>query len=224
MLTFKKSIPFGFCLLTSCIQQYDYYQYDFDPNKIRGNLWNKEEIVVCWDDENVIEEEHRLYMQNLVQTNWDDNISVDFIGWKLCSETKTPDIVVINSGKDLIIDGISYGGYTSPIGMPSNENDIATVTVAFEQCNLDYFRWTCVGSTMIHEFGHVLNLSHEQSRPDTPEWCSKAVESFGYRPGTNPDQNLIGPWDPFGIMNYCSQVEQASEWDIKEVQLYYGEE
>ena len=188
-----------------------------------GILWDKEEIVICWDDE-YLTKDKKDYLQSVTTKYWDENISIDFIGWKLCSDTESPDVVIKNI-EEIIVDGASYSGRTDTHGMPKPENFPDHIQMVFGRCdNFDYID-LCLRKTFLHEIGHVLNLIHEQSREDTPEWCTKLLADSKYKAQSNfIDQELIGPWDINSIMNYCGNSSKPSYWDIKQVQQYYGKE
>lgn len=190
--------------------------------KPNGKLWDHEKIVVCWDDANILPAEKRAFLQGAVDDGWDKQISLDFIGWQPCSETTNPDIVIIN------LNGPPPGGgqgQTDGFGMTDSLPD--HIQIDFARCDLVPTKERCLRHIILHEFGHVLNLEHEQTRPDTPKVCSWISNDVGNGAQSVIDyhQQLVGPFDFDSIMNYCDQfTDRPSCWDIARVQLLYGKE
>ena len=86
---------------------------------------------------------------------------------------------------------------------------------------------TSIRGGMVHEFGHVLGLNHEQARPENQ--YSAYCNSFNAG-GTwatenkSPGDPVYGAYDPGSTMNYCDARYQAmlSRNDIEGIQKYYG--
>ncbi|MEQ1546555.1 MAG: M12 family metallopeptidase [Methyloglobulus sp.] len=93
----------------------------------------------------------------------------------------------------------------------------------------------CIASSVVHEFGHVLGLSHEQNRPDDPssELCHRNdpetviftgdIGQFVYHTWGN---TKFTPYDPNSVMNYCRIPyygnTKLSLMDQVAVKVYYG--
>lgn len=193
--------------------------------------WNKQDLVVCWEDTDKLETEERDYLHHEVFDKWDKEVALDFIGWKLCSDTDFPDIIISNLTKPPIIDGKQYGGSTTILGMPINDQP-TTIAILFKDCKNPILNSGDLSRChrnnrrlLLHEFGHVMNLLHEQSRADTPLWCTEKLLEAGYEHQADiKEQEFIGPWSIDGIMNYCGNATVPDVWDILEVQKYYGVE
>ena len=199
---------------------------------LNGSLkWDKEDLVVCWEDTNILEKEEREYLHHEVFDKWDKKVAIDFIGWNLCSDTDFPDIIISNLTNAPVINEQQYGGFTDFLGMPIN-GQANTISIFFKDCKNpvlssgDLSRCHRNNRRMLlHEFGHVMNLLHEQSRKDTPLWCTKKLLESGYEDQADlKEQEFIGPWSIDSIMNYCGNATVPDVWDILEVQKYYGVE
>jgi hypothetical protein len=219
-------------VFTSCCESQFYLTTDCEAEEritqnisyeVHGRLWTKKELVVCWEDTNSLSEDDREYLHYVVEEGWDKQISLDFVGWNLCSKILNPDIIIYNEsiGKDPKTHA-SYAGFTQNFGMPKSGPNV--VRVNFDGCEGKLGRNRCWRHLLLHEFGHVLNLVHEQTRPDTPKWCLSMLQNEGYQNQSliEKDQQLVGPWDNDSIMNYCnSATDRPSCWDIAQVQMYY---
>ncbi len=87
----------------------------------------------------------------------------------------------------------------------------------------------CFNRTALHEFGHVLGLVHENSRPERAAECA-------YFDNTNLDQGrpykaVLGVYDPLSMMNQCNGIRRTleqgtvvslSSGDIHTLSLLYG--
>jgi hypothetical protein len=73
---------------------------------------------------------------------------------------------------------------------------ICACTAVGDDLQQDYLR-TAAGA----EFGHALSFLHEQERLDTPFDCPEP----GFRDGTGPTLQPIGPWDRDSVESYCSR-------------------
>ncbi len=221
-----KYLALSFLFLISCGKEYNNVQEEDCKEQIssvedktfvqRGQLWNKEKIIVCWDEENILPYEQRKQLEDNVYYGWDTQISLDFIGWDLCSNTETPDIIIKSQKEDIVINGVSFQGMAKHFGMPYN-NEPNVITLNITKIQMKHL--------IIHEFGHILNLQHEQNREDTPEWCKEFMNTLGITQNTIENETVVGPFDNDSIMNYCSpSVDKPSCWDLAEAIMYYGEE
>lgn len=195
------------------------------PPNINGRQWDKTNIVVCWDDTNLLDENEREYLQQIVKDGWEQYVEINFIGWGLCSLMVNPDVMISNEQEEMKLGEMTAQGVTDVIGMPRPENFPDHVKINFGSCRDPLTKNICYQRIILHEFGHVLNLVHEQTRPDTPDWCRQYVKDNGEAEQSKQDnkQTLIGPWDNDSIMNYCNNtVNRPSCWDIANVEYFYG--
>lgn len=195
------------------------HDISFDTNKFEvvGKIWNKEKILVCWNTRNIIDEDKKL-IQSLVTDAWDKNVSIDFVGWNECDNIK-------RDGIDLFIsdDSSKFDSKFTAIafqGMPETLPSFIFIDYSDLKSNEQHFK-----RSILHEFGHILNLSHEHQRKDTPEWCDDWNEGRGYSTNSE-DTSHFGPWDLYSIMNYCSGplITAPSCLDLQEVAFIYGNE
>lgn len=185
-----------------------------------GYLWNKDNLSVCWNKNVTASTSSKEYLQDIVDKEWDVHIRLNFEGWNSCDNTTSPDIVIqASSYEELNIDGTNYAGRADvgmPLDLPNN------IYLDFDSCASPENNDVCYQRLLLHEFGHVLNLRHEQSRLDTPAWCTNMLIEAGYEEQAGKvEQYLVGPWSIDSIMNYCGNSIVPDKWDVIEVQENY---
>lgn len=226
----------------------------FSPYK----MWKKTNIKVCFADQRI----HAFYNTNLLydytmknfisayyMTDYTDKIKefvnanftpsqtgIHFTGWKMCSDTKKPDIAILFfDSEDL--SHKSYGGIGRPIGKSS------TSIISFNKQRLGVNgRPTdvSISSTGLHEFAHAAGLFHENERPEyithgvcimTDYDSENSCESPTWRKSKRySDAVAYGDYDYDSISNYCynqkmlrsKSVSELSENDKAALYSYYS--
>ena len=96
---------------------------------------------------------------------------------------------------------------------------------------------TCIQSTAIHEFGHILGLAHEQNRTDDPIIPPRGLCTIDdLNPYTPPDgvgtfttfgNTMFTDYDSNSMMNYCRSKYYGridlSPLDKLALRVYYGQ-
>jgi Astacin (Peptidase family M12A) len=97
---------------------------------------------------------------------------------------------------------------------------------------------TCIQSTAIHEFGHILGLAHEHNRP--PQYGVLDIPFITQCNDNDPDpyplpqgsfktkgNTLFTDYDPNSVMNYCRKPyfgrRDLSNLDKLAIRVYYGQ-
>jgi len=185
-----------------------------------ANAWRDPVIPVCWETTPPAQATERRWVQDAVERSWDANSRIDFTGWEQCP-ARTRDSTGIrarlrNKG----------GAVTAGLGnVLSGVRNGVRLTYTFARWNrwcaaTEALRESCLRANAVHEFGHALGFAHEHNRHDTPRTCTAR------RQGSNGDE-ILTPWDPLSIMNYCNadrmrESGRLSEGDIESVRLAYG--
>ncbi len=164
-------------------------------------------IPVCWE---TLEPAHRkqrdLVSAELIDT-WSDVAAIRFTGWQKCESGASGVHVQVSDagpralklGRDL--DAIEHGlslNFTFGEWIPD------------PWCvKNDRNRAECIKAIAVHEFGHVLGLSHEQNREDTPGECQELPQ------GPDGTKELT-PWDRSSVMNYCNKIYKVDGWKLSD--------
>ncbi|WP_066823723.1 M12 family metallopeptidase [Sphingomonas mali] len=157
--------------------------------------WDDPPVIdVCWENLNDSKPEDRALVQQAVMTSWGNkNYSkVVFQGWGGC---EGPPSGIRVSVRDETPQTLKLGRKLDgrPRGLTLN-----FAMVRWRPISCPRGRNVCVEAIAIHEFGHALGFSHEQNRPDRPDWCKEAPQ------GADGDF-FATAFDGNSIMNYCNK-------------------
>lgn len=179
---------------------------------LRDSKWQRMTIPVCWENPSSADSSYRLISRRAVEETWERNSSLRFVDWGTCrADSKGIRIRVQDSGPHVKALGRFLDG--RPDGMVLN------FTFGNWSPSCASKRDFCTYAIAAHEFGHAIGFSHEQNRPDAPDWCRELAQ------GTDGDY-LITVYDPDSIMNYCSTKwngdGKLSALDVQALRLFYG--
>ena len=173
--------------------------------------------TVCWRNSTPESQPYERIVQDIIEREYNAKTEAKFLGWKPCSGTDLTDGDV---------------GITWDIVHP---NSSINLVYDFERSYYQAFRTSCVTpeqkkhcvqNQALHEFGHVLGLMHENTRPERPatEQCMHYDEAIPFGPWF-----VFGPYDSQSIMNRCyyrsrhNQPLALSQGDVATINAIYTE-
>jgi hypothetical protein len=203
-------------------------------------IWPKMNVSVCWEKQEAPEFnntfDNRLLTRRAIEQSWEKASLIRFTGWDWCPNGYFKG-VRISMGDESVSHGLgkevlnihpatNKRGLTLDfnLNIPTRPTNDPFNNVSMKQRCSDNGKnlEQCIQFTAIHEFGHVLGLSHEHNRDFRLDSCS-LDDSAGYNVHGNTD---FTDYDPDSIMNYCRQNyygdTNLSIMDKISVKAYYG--
>jgi hypothetical protein len=176
-----------------------------------GSAWPIRHIPVCWEAPDPQFEAEMGWTKDAVVTSWQSHSAITFDGWGTCTD-KAPGVHLQVSDVPPEARGIGKALDTENNGVLLNFVMKAVVLPCSQ------YREACIRTTAIHEFGHVLGLTHEDFNPLAPAFC---VANSAGPTGNKP----LTPYDPDSVMGYCTLLDGKphlpSSLDITSVNLLY---
>lgn len=181
---------------------------------LRDARWPRETasaIPVCWEDYSSSHAAFREITRQAVRDTWERHSKVRFVGWEAC---KPGNVDVRIWVADTNPGTAAVGRYLA--GRP--QGVILNFSFVQFRPSCAVRRVECIRSIAVHEFGHVLGLTHEAYSSGAPGWCQ--AEGTGTRGDFE-----VTRYDPHSVMNSCNDDwngnGQLSELDIQTVQAIY---
>lgn len=190
-------------------------------------------IFVCWMKLNPSQKMERQMVRDAIRRTWESASALDFGGdWPLCRqdawEIRIRTMPDDKEHHDVAPSTDRIGSFLSEKGTDYAMN----LNFYWSGCQ-GYTHEECVRWTAVHEFGHALGLTHENSRDDLPDVCAAwNIQFYAAHPNMNrrPYPNIkLGPWDGESVMNYCelkingrwNNNGTLSKYDVEAIQLLY---
>lgn len=201
--------------------------------------WSSPSISVCWANSGSSTE--RGWVQDAVEAAIEPFSDVDFTGWGLCNGGSA-EVVITHATNEWPRAALGERSASTTTNMwlnpftgsPQNldgsgGNDFVGCWQTSDAGGAAAYtgdtgrawatgRRHCIEAIAVHEFFHILAVSHEQNRADTPSWCGTSSGISGY--------SEYGYWDETSVSNYCNPVwnndAYLSQLDLSGMGDLYG--
>ncbi len=183
------------------------------------HIWNTRNVHVCWINPGSHNSVERTWVRDAIANTWEAVSEIRFTGWGTCNSSNTDSVKIRIESRQPQTTALGSELAGKSVGVYLNfELDGSAYN---GNCLTNAARRDCIEDIAIHEFGHVLSFAHEQSRSDTPDWCTRGD-------GGEVADTAVGYWDIDSVMNYCNPVWNGdgiiSATDLKMAQVFYGSE
>jgi hypothetical protein len=158
-------------------------------------------------------------VEQLITREFNSKTPIQFYGWKLCDQVGADVYLVFfeNRAAGLATFGLGYEHTPPPSETLTRKysNGYVFIGLAPERNSLSFEE--NLGFRILHEFGHIVGLRHEGSRPEA-DLDKNCRGSLRRREKFSSSVRML-PYDPHSIMNYCfkNNLERAfSDSDLAE--------
>ncbi|MDJ0367325.1 M12 family metallopeptidase [Hymenobacter sp. H14-R3] len=199
-------------------------------------IWNTNSIPVCWLNPSQSNKIEREWVQNAIKRTWESASSLEFVGWCQCQDynpkgsngirIKIEDVppesrIGKAADSDSVAMRLNFSFKDTPIFLPIASNYYSDVPSERVWPSNPKLKKLFIEAQAVHEFGHSIGFSHEQSRND----CSQK-DCINFEKMNPSDSTLtVVPCNARSVMNYCNDIYlnegYLSSLDIIKLQEFY---